>query len=187
MSDQFKYINQLEIQLVKPDTNEITTVYNSTSDDFLCGFGAIYSKCAANNQNYMQAVIFPDGPAWSGYTWNPRDPWIPYSCLPNKPDDPSASSLNQTPTVTYDSVNRRFKYYYQWLKLDYDFNLRAIGLTLWDYFDAAACGCAAAGYHSYPVGALAVLPSAIPIKGQIGGTQTPDILQVSYYISLVGV
>jgi hypothetical protein len=189
MLENMRYDNDVAITILHGDgTKDSTTFKNSVCDDFLGGFGGLYFKNPFSNGNYLQAVLFPDGPLWSGWTWNPRDPWVPYACQSNAAVDSGASPISQPwSSDTFDQASFRYKLYYQWIKLESDFTLKAVGLTMWDNFGYTECGCVANTYQAFPVGTLAVLPSPLQVKGSNGGAQTPDILQVSYYLSLVGV
>lgn len=187
MFENMKFKNDLEIAVLHGDgSRDEYKVSNSICDDFLGGFGMLYYK-QWNASTDLQAVIFPSGSQWTGWTWNPRDPWVPYGCQSNAATNTEGSPINQIATITYDAANTRYRLYYQWTKLELDYSLKAVGLTMWDWFNTNECGATANTYGSFPVGTLAVLPTPIALKGLNGGTQVPDILQVSYYLSLVGV
>ena len=179
------FSNELELSLIRGEDVTSVKFKNSTCDDFLAGFHSVYSKAGADSDSFS-AVLLQDGPRWAGWTWDPHDPWVPYGLVSNKPSDGEAVTISQSPGLAWDEGKGKWKLSYQWSKLDVDFELKAIGLTKWDYFSRVECGMDSP-YGAFPLCAVAVLPQALHIKGRNQGSQIPDILQVSYYLSLVGV
>jgi hypothetical protein len=178
--------NSLDISVIRGGAEEVTHIENSVADDFLCGLQGVYMK-GPWTPDRLQAVLLPDGPRWDSWTWDPRDPWTPYPCLANHPNDTEAVNIHQQASYNWDSVQNKARLSYQWTKLDQDFALKAVGLTNWDWFDNTQIGVSGQGYTCIPVATIAVLPQPLVIKGRNSGAQVPDILQVSYYLSLIGV
>jgi hypothetical protein len=187
---EVSFKNPLSISVLSGDTQEVkhrVETENSISDDFLAGFGNMYQKeCDFNT--YMTLALLPDGPAWDSWTWNPRDPWVPYPLSRGREGDTSADlhHVNRA-TITWDDTARRWRLFYQWNRLASDFSLRAVGLFACDWYGSAETQARIDGLVAYPLYTVAVLPTAIPVKGRLGGTQVPDILQISYFFSVIGV
>lgn len=175
------YVN-IQVKSAKGELLDEYTGHNDYSDDVL-----VNNRCILTNFNQGSApycFILPDGANWTGYTFNRRDPYAPYAATLNRSMDANADPLyagRQSSTW----VNNTWKLFYRWSKLPLDFSLKALGLTSWET-NTLVDGINDAPTIFVPL-TLVVLPTAIPIKGRLGGAQTPDILEVSYYLSIVGV
>ena len=99
-------------------------------------------------------------------------------------------------TAPTNTVTGRHKLFFQWNNLPLDFTLRAIGLTGWQSENTSSGDI---GDYAFGAGStlnqqptvfvpqtLLVLPSGVLVHGRNGGGGTPDILQVSYFLSIVG-
>ena len=185
--------NKATIRLRCGQTGEIkaeTEVHNDISDEMLASANMIYLNSYMNNYPPI-CCLFPDGPLWASFTWDRTNPWCPYMYTLNNTYqgnvDATANSHYAGPNWTFDGTRHRL--WYQWTKLADDFQLKAIGLTAWDAWVAQFPQCY--GMQAQPVvfhpQSLVVLPTSFTIKGRKGGLQVPDTLEISYYLSLVGV
>jgi len=125
------------------------------------------------------------GPAWSGFTFDRRNPWAPYCATLNNSMDAAADPLYAGHAAAV-QVGTKWKYFYRWTKLPKDLSLKAVGLIGLEG-DPRVAGA----YNGKPTIfnplTLLILPQPMPVKGRNGGAQTPDVLEVSYYVGLVGV
>jgi hypothetical protein len=178
--------NNLDITLIHGDgSSETVKIENSVSEDFKIGL-----KGAYHFESNPIAVLLPDGPRWDGWVWDSNDPWVPYPLLENHPLDSTARNLYlETISSSFSSGKQKFLYRWDGVGLDVDFSLKAIGLLNCGTLNGGTeQGLTGQGYIGLSkIDALALLPSPITIKGRLMGAQTPDILEVFYYISLVGV
>ena len=182
-----KFSNEIELVVRSGDTGEIKHEYkehNDVCDDFLCARGRVIIN-HIQSAAYPYCFLLPDGPNWTGFTFDRKNPWAPYSITDNRITDPSADQLYMGKTYSY--VNNKHKFFYRWTNLPKNIQLRGIGLTNQDdSFAALLYGINDSAIVFLPQ-TLVVLPTAIPINGRLLGTQTPDILEISYYLSVVGV
>jgi|SRR5271157_662945 len=201
-----KFENEVSIKLISGETGEVkydSTQENAISDDFLCPYGAIYTQ--KQNGQAPYCFILPDGPNWSGFIFDRMNPYAPYSVAVNNyvnnAADPQWKAYNGVGGYTPPfGVLGRTKLFFQWTNLPNDFQLRAIGLTGWqsqqlggDVPDVATGAGLSGGSptnNNQPTilvpQTLVVLPSAILVHGILPGG-IPDILQISYFLSIVGV
>jgi hypothetical protein len=98
--------------------------------------------------------------------------------------------MSDTGDYIWDPITYKRKFLFKWdgNGLASDISLKAIGLLKNVANSTLVNGCYSQAFIGFcGIEALAVLSSPITIKGRNGGTQTPDILEVYYAISLVGV
>lgn len=185
------YDNTIEIILKSGKTGEIISQYedhNDISDDILCHSKRIMINYDTSS---IHCMLLPDGPKWNGFTWNRKNPWAPYCFTKNRIDDPYISEPfpgadKQYAICRYDGiVNGKQKLFFQWTKLPDDFILKAIGIMNWSGLGLID-GVLDSATAMIP-DTLLILPSPITIKGRKLGVQTPDILEITYYLSTVGV
>ena len=200
-----KFHNSIELIVRDGVTGEEKVAYkdNAISDDFLVTAGRIYVNISLGNTFTSQPVCFllrDDGggeTAWSAWTTAtggtlPRmDPWAPYCYSLNNVGDATADTLYKGKTYTAPSVATGFRHklFYSWTQLPFNIQLKAIGLTDMqpEYYSQYAVGLVGAGLPAIFVPqALVVLPQSILVHGRNGGTTTPDILEVTYFLSVVG-
>jgi hypothetical protein len=187
---ELKYKNPLSISILDGSTKKLkerVDIENSISNDFLVGFGNMYQKYC-NFANYMHLALLPDGPLWSSWTWDPTDPYVPYPFSVGTQTDNVANPYYAAASqVLWDGTNNRWELFYQWNALPQNFSLRAMGLLAIDWNGNSNNWGNVNGLTTFPVGTIAVLPTALSVLGRLGGTQVPDILQISYYFSVIGV
>jgi hypothetical protein len=203
MDLKLKFENEVTITVRKGDTGEVlfeNTQENAISDDFLCPTGTIYIQPLPNGAPYC--FILPDGPNWSGGTYDHSNPSAPYCISANASVDTAAdpqwqrwaSSGGYTPPS---GILGKTKLFYQWSNLPQDFQLKAIGLTgmqsqvgSGDEPDNVFGAGISPNQTTLPTvfvpQTLVVLPASIMIHGRNFGTETPDVLQISYFLSIVG-
>lgn len=196
--------NHIELVVRSGETGEIKDTFvqhNAISDDFLVGTGRIFSNESLNGfPGYGEPYCFllPDGAAWTGFVWDRKNPWAPYSCTAQRTGDQNVGVDAYYKSKTYTAPNgsgnptNKHKLFYQWSALPQDITLKAVGLT---GLQEPLYGVNIYGISDNPMifvpQTLVILPSSILVKGRnaVGGvpTQTPDILEVSYFLSIVGV
>jgi hypothetical protein len=198
--------NSVEI-VVKNKAGEIIHEFkkdNAICDDFLVNYGRIFMNDALNSFNgpYSSPVAFllPDGPLWTGLpAFDRTNPYAPYVLTNNNVTNGSANELyaaltksspnNLTPPST--ATQNRWKMFYSWSQLPLDLQLRAIGLTAMQT-DQISNGYVGFGLYGNALPAvfvpetLIVLPSAFLVHGLSGATNIPDVLEISYFISVIG-
>lgn len=83
------------------------------------------------------------------------------------------------------------RYFFQWTNLPQDFQLKGIGLTGWQ--TDVADQVYGIGFQTTPYvpsvfipQTLVILPASILVHGRNGGLETPDVLQISYFLSILG-
>jgi len=197
-----KFENEVSIKLISGKTGEIkydSTKENAISDDFLCPYESIYGQRSQGAAPYC--FLLPDGASWSGFIFDRQNPWAPYCISANNSVDNAADnqwkSWNGAGGYTAPvGVLGQTQLFYQWSNLPQDFELRALGLTGWqsqnlggdipDNITGAGTSVNLQPTVFVPQ-TLVVLPSAILIHGRNFGAETPDILQVSYFLSIVGI
>lgn len=199
-----KHDNPVEVTILSGDTGEVKYHYaghNAISDDILGMYGRIFFTPYAASSTVPYCFILPDGAQWSGFTFDRMNPWAPYCITANNFVDNSANPQWQPRqsiggyTAPSNTVTGKHKLFFQWSDLPLDFTLRAIGLTGWqsDVFTGDI------GDYAFGAGAtvnlqptvfvpqtLLVLPSGVLVHGRNGGAGTPDVLQISYFLSIVG-
>lgn len=158
--------------------------HNDFCDDFLvAGANILCNNCVA--KAYPWCFLLPDGPKWAGFTFDRKNPWAPYCATLNNSLDTTADPLYAS-HATAVQVGNSWKLFYRWTKLPQNFSLKAIGLMGLDSSTQFAGAYSGSPTIFNPL-TLLVLPQALTVKGRVGGTQVPDILEISYYIGLVGV
>ena len=185
-----QFENEVGIVIKDGSTGEVKsdiTLHNAISDDFLVDYTRIYQK-NTSSLNYLYCFVLPDGPLWSGFTWDKKNPWAPYTLTKNRteyPDDNNVYKLPSSKTV----LSNKTKLFYQWTSLPNDISLKAGGITgISSNTGSFACVLNAHGIYDNVTQiipkTLLILPTAINVLGHKGGLQTPDVLEVSYYFSL---
>lgn len=202
MYEKFKFHNEVEIKILSGKTGDVIHEWNhenAISDDILGAYGHIFVTSMQSGAAPW-CFLLPDDPIgftnWTGFTFDRSNPWAPYCTAVSNSVDTGADAQYQTRT-TYTAptspVAGKHKLFFQWTKLATDFQLKAIGLTGWQ--SASGSGDIPDSQfgivNQQPVifipQTLVVLPTSILIHGRNGGAGTPDILQVSYFLSIVGV
>jgi len=198
--------NRVEI-VIKNKAGEILNEYakdNAISDDMLVNAGRIFFNATTNSFEgaYSSPILFllPDGPLWTGLpAFDRQNPYAPYVVTANNISNNAANQLgaglskaspnNLTPPSA--ATQNRWKMFYSFTQLPVDLQLRAIGLTAWqsDEFPGSysAFGLPGSGLAAVFIPqSLVVLPAAFLIHGLSGATNIPDVLEVSYFISVIG-
>ncbi len=208
-----KFHNSVELVVRSGVTGEEIFAYkdNAISDDFLVTYGRLYTNTSLNGDSFHnQPVCFllPDdpvpGPSSPWTLWNtatggtlPRmDPWAPYCYSASNSQDSSADQLYKTkgtglPGYTPPSLATGFRHklFYSWSNLPVNLQLKAIGLTDMqpEIYLEYAMGVVGNGLPAIFVPqTLVVLAQSILVHGRNGGATTPDILEISYFLSVVG-
>ena len=186
--------NIAQVKVRSGETGEVlfeVEQHNDISDDLLACGRFIYTA-PTRNEAYPYCFLLKDGADWDTFTWDRKNPWAPYCATLNNIYDGGYDTTANPHWVpkSWSFVDNRHKLFFQWTKLADDMSVRAFGLTGWD--NAAPNFPASQGIVSSAPGVfvpqtLVILPSAALVKGRKGGTQTPDILEISYYLSAVGV
>jgi len=198
------YSNRVEI-VVKSQEGEVLHQYtkdNVISDDFLVPSDRIFDNKTLSGFGGTQfspaAFLLPDGAEWASYPgWDARNPWAPYTNTLNNSTNSSANQLisglsKASPnnlSVPNASTQYRWKMFYSWTQLPVDLQLKAIGLTLMqsDAFNSTLFGSPANGVPAnFCPQTLVILPSSFLVHGLTGSTGVPDVLEISYFISVVG-
>jgi hypothetical protein len=197
-----KYQNEVTVTVRSSKTNEIlldTTKENAISDDFLCQTGNIFQNGVSGSET-PYCFLLPDGPNWTGFVYDRQNPWAPYCTSVNNyldnTADPLWKSYSAGSSGTYTppfGVLGTTQLFFQWSNLPTDLELRGIGLTavqslssLGDVPDSFFGATTDVPVIFVPE-TLVILPSAILVHGRDGGLGTPDILQITYTLSVVGV
>lgn len=206
-----KLDNKAIVTVRAGDTGEIkfqSEVYNDIADDFLCGRGRIFINNMQNDANKPYCFLLADGAAWGTFTFDPANPSAPYCISANDYDhlgvqvdaladqdykSKPSSGIGGGLQPPYgqsggldNSTNNKWKLFFRWTALPVDFTLRAIGLTAWQSNITDFVFGAEASPAVFVPDTLVILPVGILIKGRNAGAQTPDILEVSYFLSIVG-
>jgi hypothetical protein len=188
---------------------------NAISDDFTVGGGGggrIYVHDITGPATpYL--FLLPDGPNWTSGAWaaqgsvfDRQNPWAPYCSSINNFVDTGAEPFRKAATTTTfvapdnttllpfpTGIAGRWKMFFQWGTpgLPFDFQLKALGLTAWEndindqYYGAG--NVVNMQQTIFVPQTLVVLPTAITIHGRAPvPLGVPDVLQVSYYLSVVG-
>jgi hypothetical protein len=206
-----KYENVVEITIKSGETGEVlqqVETHNDTSDNFAAPDVRIYVHDRRGNHPYL--FLLQDDPSgqtkWDkfltqyGVGYNPlqvtanfnnawrKDPWAPYSYHQGRGGDTQADHYWAGNTWAMQGGKHRL--FFKWVKLPgVMFNLRAMGLGSFEYTggDDAVDGVTGDTPGFFRLQTLLVLPAALHIRGRDNGNQTPDILEVSYYVSVVAV
>ena len=188
--------NEIQITVRSGETGKVLheiDTHNDISDDMLAAEYHTYFN-AKGNTGTPWCFLLQDGPLWSGFTWDRTNPWAPYCYSQNNlyqgVADTSADMRYAGNTWTWDAASKRHKFWFRWTKLADDITLRAFGLTGWNSFVEQWPQCYGIQNNAPVVfcpQSLVVLPTPILIHGRKAGSQIPDTLELSYYLSLVGV
>lgn len=206
---KLKFDNEVLVQVIDGKTGKVREEFagpNAISDDFLCG-GSAGGRIFDTDSGTPFCFLLPDGPNWTGFTWDRTNPWAPYSISTNNSADNGAEPFfaphpPQNPSVAFlapdgvtglpvpTGVPGRWRLNFTWgvPGLPFDFQLRAIGLTdIQNDIVQQLYGIPSIAAQSIflPL-TLVVLPSAVLVHGRDGGAGTPDVLNVSYFLSIVG-
>jgi hypothetical protein len=202
-----KLNNEIRVKVRSGSTGEIifdSQEHNDVADDFRCASGFIFT-CVEKAASQPYCFLLPDGASWAGFAFDPANPSAPY-CLTNNNYNHSGAVQDNAADLFYkgkvylappwDPANNattgKWKFFFQWSALPIDFTLKAVGLTAWQNNNSDFVFGASASPTVFVPDTLAVLPVSITIKGRNPSvpssisTQTPDVLQVSYYLSIVG-
>jgi hypothetical protein len=186
------YNNRVEI-VVKSQEGEILHQYakdNAVSDDFIVTTNRIFDNTFTNG-GLPVAFLLPDGSEWASYPgWDARNPWAPYTCtVSNSIVGGSTQPLYAGKTLSgpNSSTQYRWKMFYSWNNLPNDLQLKAVGLTGMqnDQFSGFLYGIANNVQINFCPETLVVLPTSFLVHGFVPGG-VPDILELSYFISVVG-
>jgi hypothetical protein len=207
-----KVDNKVLITIRDGETGDVkfqTTEHNDIADDFLCGRGVIFANNIQNDSTRPFCFLLPDGGSWSGFVFDPANPSAPYCIQPNNYNhlgaqvDALADQTFKTHSGAVgiggglqppygqsggldNSTQGKWKLFFRWTALPTDFTLRAIGLTGWQTNNQDFIFGGEAAPAVFVPDTLVVLPSGILVKGRNAGAQTPDTLEVSYFLSIVG-
>lgn len=202
----FKFTNEVRIVVREGDSGAIvhdSQQHNDISDDFTCGRDVILMNHVSNTaQPYC--FLLPDDAGsppsteWSGFVFDRVDPWAPFATQSNNYNhsgtiiDASADSNWKTkvsltaPYGTGNTTSPDWKFFFRWSALPQNLQLKAIALTGWQNdLDDSVFGAGLSPVIFKPQ-TLVVLPTSILIRGRQSGAQTPDVLEVSYFLSIVG-
>jgi hypothetical protein len=198
-----KFKNEVTVKLISGATNEVLldeTKENAISDDFLCPTGYIYQN-GVHGSETPYCFLLPDGPNWTGFVYDRQNPWAPYSTTASNYIDNTADPLwksyaassSGTYTAPY-GVLGTTQLFFQWSNLPVNLELRGIGLTAVQSNNGNNgdvpdqwFGAVADEPVIFVPETLVILPSAILVHGRNGGVGTPDILQITYTLSVVGI
>jgi hypothetical protein len=145
--------------------------------------------------------------AAQGSVFDRQNPWAPYCTSVNNSVDTSAEpnwklatsttflAPDNTTVLSYPTgIAGRWRLFYQWGTSGglpgLGLQLKALGLTAWENDIVDQQYGAGSTTNMQPTifvpQTLVVLPTSVFIHGRNGGAGTPDILQVSYFLSIVG-
>lgn len=178
--------NTVNIVLRDGSTNEIKEnieLHNDINEDIITHHYQLY-RFPSLDMNHPQCALYLDGPKWDGFVWNPKNPWCPYTITKNRTADASADTIYQT-RQSLTSVNGKWKLFYRWNKLPDDILLKAVGLINW--FGEDVINGVLDSTTILTPDTLLILPAPITVKGRKLGTQVPDILEITYWLSITGV
>src|SRR5271170_6930300 len=197
------YSNRVEIK-VKSQEGEVLHEFakdNAISDDFLVPTLRIFDNSTLANSggtfSSPLAFLLPDGADWAIYpAWDPRNPWAPYTNTLNNSLNFSANTLilglskNSPDNLSGPNATTgyRYKMFYSWTQLPNDLQLKAVGLTgmQTDVYTSTLFGATTNIPAQFCPQTLVTLPSSFLVHGLTGSTGIPDVLEVSYFISVVG-
>lgn len=177
--------------------------HNTIADDFLCGYGKVFvNSNLANGLPYC--FLLPDGAAWAGFSWDRTNPWAPYCTTANNVVDTGADLLYKAtnsagcsitnPYAAGNTGTNKWKLFYRWSLLPINLQLKAFGLTGWQSDVTAFFFGASSNQQqtTFVPQTLVTLPVSILVRGRNVSVpnavpaQTPDVLEVTYYLSIVG-
>jgi hypothetical protein len=193
----YKFENPVSIKVRSGDTGEVLYSHdteNAISDDVLCGYGSVFITTLGSGSG-PACFLLPDGSNWSGFTYDRANPWAPYCITANNAFDGSAQSQWQyktTYTPPSNPVTGQHKLFFEWTNLPTNLQLKAIGLTGWQSnasggnLNPNLFGVVNSQATVFVPQTLVVLPTSILIHGRNGGSTTPDVLEISYFLSIVG-
>ena len=199
-----KLDNPVEVTVISGKTGKVAYHYdghNAISDDILGETGRVFYTGFENIPTVPYCFILPDGAQWSGFIYDRSNPWAPYCITANNSVQTSTNTQWQARqgvggyTAPSNTVTGKHKLFFEWSDLPLDFSLRALGLTGWQSSTAGGdmgdfTFGAGVSLNQQPTvfvpQTLLTLPSAVLVHGSNFGTGTPDFLQVSYFLSIVG-
>ena len=197
MSSALEFKNEIVLRVTNGETGALrdeVRLHNDISDDVLAWVRNIYLNAGgdAGGTGYPACFLLPDGADWATFSWDRTNPWAPYcyslNSLYQGVNDATADQHWGKHTWTFDGVRHRL--WFRWTKLADDLQLKALGLTGWDSSVdnfPTSCGLASGVPTVFTPQTLVVLPTSMLVRGRKNGTQVPDTLEISYYMSLVGV
>lgn len=214
MHKGFKFDNTYQVVIRSGETGDVLfedNGHNDISDDFITTDGTIFG-IRNSVTNSPRCFLLPDGALWSGFTFDRTNPYAPYSTSASNVGDNSADALYKSrndsgcsltnPYGVGNASPNKWKLFYRWSNLPINLTLRAFGLTSMDpsisQFSVGIpnnSGDPSQFPHSQTTFVpltLVVLPSGILVRGRNPvspgnvGTQTPDILEITYYLSILG-
>lgn len=195
-----KFHNSVEVVVKSGSTGEVEHRFqkdNSISDDLLVSLGRIFINDSVGNsgaQNAPFAFLLPDGADWTGFVWDRTNPYAPYTATLNNTLNNSVDALwkgRASLTNPSAATGNRWKMFFTWTQLPADLQLKAIGLTAlqYDVYNSQSYGIPSNGVPcNFVPQALVVIPTSFLVHGAppYGSTGVPDIVEVSYYLSVVG-
>ena len=189
--------NDITIRVLSGETGKVLDeahAHNDISDDLLAWCRVIYGNGYANASGAGCPCCFflPDGPLWNGFIWDRSNPWAPYCYSMNNlyQGEVDATAEPHWANHKWNWDGSRHRLWFRWTKLADDVQLKALGLTAWNpWVDQWAQGYGVVNGQPtvFIPQTLVVLPSSILVRGRKNGTQIPDTLEISYYLSIVGV
>lgn len=193
MDIPLRFDNEISLTVRDGETGEVRhqlTQHNDISDDMLASGRNIYVNDFIEDPR-PYCFLLRDGADWSGFTWNRKNPWAPYCYVPNNLYGGSFDAIanpHWRAQSGCSAAGGRWRLFYQWTQLADDLQLKALGLTGWDSaYPAATYGMVTDAWSVIVPQSLIVLPTPVLVRGRKGGTQLQDILEISYYLSVVGV
>jgi len=190
--------NKVHIQ-VKSAAGEILSDYedhNDYADDVLVAGGCL-SRINLYERAGPWCFLLPDGPKWSEFIFDRKNPWAPYCMTINNSADTDANPLFASRDMALggagaQKIGNQWKLFFKWSKLPKDISLKAVGLMGFGGHtdNPRPHGAYANTPTVFNPQTLLVLPQPLFVKGRkdaTGASQAPDTLEVSYYIGLVGV
>ena len=209
-----KFDNTFELTIRSGETGEVlhqVSGHNDISDDFLCGRGKIFtSHYRAPGQPQPWCFLLPDGGAWTSGQWvtqgsvfDRKNPWAPYCTTANNIVDTGADMLYKAKTdvgCTFTdpragtNATNNWRCFYRWSLLPINLQLKAFGLTGWQDNPPSFMFGASSNQQqtTFVPQTLVVLPASILVRGRnatvpnVIPSQTPDILEITYYLAIVG-
>jgi len=208
-----KMENEVRVTVRCGETNEVrydSTQFNDISDDFTVSQGAIF----IGNNLYSAAepfcFILPDDSGspptteWTDWTnaggFIRNNPWAPF-CMTGNNYDHTDTIVNASADLYYKTratintpysagnATNKWKLFYRWAALGTDFQFKACGLTAWNLsYGDQVYGANPSNTIFKPM-TLVVLPTSITVRGLVDGNdnpQTADVLEISYFLSIVG-
>jgi hypothetical protein len=208
----YTFSNEVKVTVRSGETGDVKFEWNGENaicDDTLCTEEQIFITPFASSGNSggpPWCFLLPDDPVgltnWVGFTFDRTNPYAPYCTTLNNALNPSAQAQwqgRQYHTGPSNPVTGQHTLGFTWNNLPTDFQLKAIGLTGWQYSNISTINSGANGSAYGVPGAnspaalasqlvpqtLVVLPTSILVHG-IYPSGTPDVLTVAYSLSIVG-